>query len=100
MDYQMFKNEANNNKQNKKTALIILLMACIIAVNCVVISVLWIANRQYKAMYDEALSSRLLMQQEINSLRGNQEETAVEQDSGYESEETAVEDSGGYEVDG
>lgn len=70
MDYKRVKEEniAAAGRERKVT-LLALLLVCIIAVQCIVIAVMWVSNYKYKVLYDEALETQLLMQQEINSLR-------------------------------
>lgn len=70
MDYKKVKEEniAAAGRERKLT-LLALLMVCIIAVECIVIAVLWVSNYKYRVLYDEALETQILMQQEINSLR-------------------------------
>ncbi len=69
MDYKRVKEENAAALKGRRLSLLALLLICIIAVECIVIAVLWVSNYRYKVMYDEALETQLLMQQEINSLR-------------------------------
>ena len=70
MDYRRVKEENTASALRvKKLTLLALLLICVIAVECIVIAVMWVSNYKYKVMYDEALETQLLMQQEINSLR-------------------------------
>ena len=69
MDYKRVKEENAAALRERKLTLLALLLICIIAVECIVIAVLWVSNYRYKVMYDEALETQLLMQQEINSLQ-------------------------------
>ena len=69
MDYKRVKEENAAALRGRRLSLLALLLICIIAVECIVIAVLWVSNYRYKVMYDEALETQLLMQQEINSLR-------------------------------
>lgn len=72
MDYKRVKEENMSAvRREKKLTLLAMLLVCIIAVECVVIAVMWVSNYKYKVMYDEALETQLLMQQEINSLRAD-----------------------------
>lgn len=72
MDYRQYKGGYNAQRQkNNNLAIITALLACIIAVECIVIGVLWYSNNTYKTMYDEALETHLNMQKEINTLREN-----------------------------
>lgn len=72
MDYKRIKDEnIAAVRREKKLTLLALLLVCIIAVQCIVIAVMWVSNYKYKVMYDEALETQLLMQKEINSLRSD-----------------------------
>lgn len=72
MDYKQYKGEySTQGRKGKNLAIITALLACIIAVECIVIGALWYSNNSYKTMYDEALETQLNMQKEINTLREN-----------------------------
>lgn len=86
MDYKRIKDEnIAAVRREKKLTLLALLLVCIIAVQCIVIAVMWVSNYKYKVMYDEALETQLLMQKEINSLRSD---SAMQENA--EADETVI----------
>lgn len=86
MDYKRIKDEnIAAVRRKKKLTLLALLLVCIIAVQCIVIAVMWVSNYKYKVMYDEALETQLLMQKEINSLRSD---SAMQENA--EADETVI----------
>lgn len=73
MDYKKFRSEKGSQRE-KAVCLLALLLAGIVVVQCITAAVMWHFNRRYKAMYDEALETQLIMQREINTLRGGETE--------------------------
>lgn len=72
MDYKQIR-KGSINRRDKLFICIAIILAAIIAVQCVTIAVLHSLNRKYKHMYDESLENRIEMQKAINNLRNAQD---------------------------
>ena len=68
MDYKRLKEQKSTALRESAARIIIVVMACIIAVLTVAVVVLTISVHRTKAMYEEALNDRAEMQEEINAL--------------------------------
>lgn len=74
MDFKKIKNNfLKRLSEMSGTNILIVLLVCIIAAQCVTIAVLCHSNHKYRVMFDEALEGQLALQQEINA-RQNEEE--------------------------
>ena len=70
MDYKGLKEDyrAEQNRK-KKIPLIVTILIIIALVQFVTISVIWVECIRTKGMFNEALETQLIMQEEINSMR-------------------------------
>lgn len=80
MEYKEYKKTGDNNFRGNYIKLSVILV-CIIAVQFVSIVVMMVFNTKYKSLYDEALESQLVMQEEIIKLKDAMINVETEQPS-------------------
>lgn len=82
MDYRRVRNDAADSKQEKLKNRLILVLACIIAVQTITVITLSAAFLHQRAMYLEALGAEIKMQEEINRLKDGQTPKSEDGDVG------------------